>query len=564
MELQQVLTSILIQLNSNKAECNLFLDRANVLNLKLYNPPKPPAFLLKDYIVPVLLRPERQLQLFDWGLTVNYIVPHIDGHLYIKQISQNPEVDMDMEMVRACLRVLKQYEVIDFVDIFQYSNLYKCTPEAMDVLSRTFLSSPFIPTSSSSSSSISSTTLSQIKHSQLLNEAFEFVCKVAKKDSLFTASTNIPLNDHNATLHAQSSTFSRSSSTGATAPNHGTSYSLPKEYHMNIAMSRNSSTSTSASLSSSAGTANVRSPNSTYQHSNPPLQPTHSQQSPYSHQLLHHPPTHVIPSSLSGRMVVPSSYPPIQSSLIKQPSYLQHHFSSSHQSNSQSHTQDAGPVSNNNVNTTVVGTSSSSTPTTKAFTNLKEKRKNEEYRFLKAALAQLYCACHHNNSFGEIVLSKMTMKDKYNCKRTNNDCDNGNRRSRQNPTIDSNASNQRLYCDSKERKGKSKRNQKKEHEEDDKLKRNSASSSSTHFSQTPPRSEPSNLPEYSSKGCKTALEPILTPDEWREALNFFDHRRFITFGVIRGWIRRVHCFPLAYTSMTYPMAESNTTIVGID
>ena len=108
------------------------------------------------------------------------------------------------------------------------------------------------------------------------------------------------------------------------------------------------------------------------------------------------------------------------------------------------------------------------------------------------------------------------------------------------------------------------RNQKKEHEQDDELKRNSASSSSTHFSQTPPRSEPSNIPEYSSKGCKTALEPILTPDEWREALNFFDHRRFITFGVIRGWIRRVHCFPLAYTSMTYPMAEYNTTIVGID
>jgi len=34
--------------------------------------------------------------------------------------------------------------------------------------------------------------------------------------------------------------------------------------------------------------------------------------------------------------------------------------------------------------------------------------------------------------------------------------------------------------------------------------------------------------------------------EWKNVFDHFDHRRLITFGIIRGVIRRVHQYPLAY------------------
>jgi len=549
MELQQVLSTILIQLNSTRAECNLFLDEANALNIKLYNPPNPPAFPLEDYIVPVLLRPEWQLQLFDWDLTVNWIVPHIDGDLHIKQIAQNPDVDMDMEMVRACLRVLKQYEVVDFVDIFQYSNLYECTSEALDILSNTYLSSSSIPTSTSSSLSVSSDALSHYKNAQLLNEAFEFVCKVAKKDDLLAASANIPASDTN---------FSRSSSTAATAPNQGASYSLPKDYYMNIAISRNSSSSPSASLSSSAGTGNIRSPTtSTLQHPSI-VHPHPSHQSPYIHQPLHHSSTSAIPSSLSGRVVVPSSYPPIKKSMPKQTTQFTYNSSSTNQSHSQSHSQDNGAFMPNNAHSNIHTTVAGPTPMSKSFTNIKEKRKIEEYRLLKAALAQLYCVCHRNTSFGDIILSKMSMGKKNNDENVVHDDDN-HESERHEEKINSNIGTDDHQLHSILKKtGQPENDKPKLHgnDYDQEFKSNSASSSN--HNQAPSSSAQKRLFRQSSKEAKTALEPILTAEEWCQALAVFDHRRFITFGIIHGWIRRIHCFPFAYNIYTTTISRNTT------
>ena len=122
--LQSLLCQIFDSLNSNKmAEANILLNEANVLHLKLFKPPKPLTPPVPDFVVPVLLRPEGQLQMFDWDLTINWIVPHIDGVKTTKAISEASEVDL--EMVRACLRVLRHHDVLTFVDIFQYSNHYE-------------------------------------------------------------------------------------------------------------------------------------------------------------------------------------------------------------------------------------------------------------------------------------------------------------------------------------------------------------------------------------------------------------------------------------------------------
>lgn len=55
---------------------------------------------------------------------------HIDGIANARQISKMAEVDL--EMVRACLRVLKHHGMIALVDMFSYSNRYECTEKVAD------------------------------------------------------------------------------------------------------------------------------------------------------------------------------------------------------------------------------------------------------------------------------------------------------------------------------------------------------------------------------------------------------------------------------------------------
>ena len=58
---------------------------------------------------------------------------HIDGTANALQISKKAEVDM--EMVRACLRVLSHHGVIALVDMFFYSNRYECTEKVASLFS---------------------------------------------------------------------------------------------------------------------------------------------------------------------------------------------------------------------------------------------------------------------------------------------------------------------------------------------------------------------------------------------------------------------------------------------
>ena len=61
--IQRHLERLLVSLNSKKWECNLLLNEANVLHLKLFHPPKVPAFPVQEYAVPIFLRRDRQMHL---------------------------------------------------------------------------------------------------------------------------------------------------------------------------------------------------------------------------------------------------------------------------------------------------------------------------------------------------------------------------------------------------------------------------------------------------------------------------------------------------------------------
>jgi len=133
IKIQKLLDKLLMSLNSRSGECNILLDSANMLNLKLFRPPKPPAKPVKDYDVPILLRQNWQIQNCDWDLAINWVVMRIDGVNHTRWISTKSEVDM--ELTRACLRVLKHHGVIALVDMFFYSNRYESTEMAARMLS---------------------------------------------------------------------------------------------------------------------------------------------------------------------------------------------------------------------------------------------------------------------------------------------------------------------------------------------------------------------------------------------------------------------------------------------
>jgi Nitrogen permease regulator 2 len=72
----------------------------------------------------MLLFFHRQTQ-YEWDISINWVSLHIDGISNARQISRKAEIDL--EMVRACLRVLKHHGFIALVDMFCYSNRYECT-----------------------------------------------------------------------------------------------------------------------------------------------------------------------------------------------------------------------------------------------------------------------------------------------------------------------------------------------------------------------------------------------------------------------------------------------------
>lgn len=151
--IQDVLDVMLPSLNSQSAKCHMLLDSTNSLHLQYFPAPKEHPSVIKDYVVPVLLRPESHLYSLGWDLTINWIVPHINGIQNARCIAKSSQVDE--EMVRACLRVLRHHNVLACVDVFRYSNTYESTRKSQLLFGRDMLG--------------------------LMEEAYQFVRKVQKR-----------------------------------------------------------------------------------------------------------------------------------------------------------------------------------------------------------------------------------------------------------------------------------------------------------------------------------------------------------------------------------------------
>ncbi|KAF4046910.1 Nitrogen permease regulator 2 [Phytophthora infestans] len=109
-------------------ECTIPVDTANVVNLKLFPTLQDPASVF-EYQVPVAIRDLRALleNSAEWDLALQQIVPFIDGVRYVKRISL--EADVEIAIVKKCVRQLLYYGCVTLIDIFLHSNIYANTPK---------------------------------------------------------------------------------------------------------------------------------------------------------------------------------------------------------------------------------------------------------------------------------------------------------------------------------------------------------------------------------------------------------------------------------------------------
>ena len=125
--LEQVLPRILEDLNVRGA-CNVPIrinpTYTSQLALKVF-PKLLDAAPVLDFQVPVLIKDLAELVNKDWDLTIQQLLPHIDGSKFVKRIAE--EAGVNTELACRAFAQLSHFHCLSMVDIFQYSNLYACT-----------------------------------------------------------------------------------------------------------------------------------------------------------------------------------------------------------------------------------------------------------------------------------------------------------------------------------------------------------------------------------------------------------------------------------------------------
>jgi len=116
---------------SHTGECIVQLDDFSVLALhvtpRTLDPPE-----VYDFQVPVQIRELEAVVSKDWDLTILRVLEYVDGQRHIKLIAELSGVAV--ALVRRCVRQLLYFRCVKLVDIFQYSNTYRCTPDVVKLV----------------------------------------------------------------------------------------------------------------------------------------------------------------------------------------------------------------------------------------------------------------------------------------------------------------------------------------------------------------------------------------------------------------------------------------------
>lgn len=116
---------------NNYCECMIPIDESNSINIKLfptYAPPPP----VKAWHVPVSTVELTAHMDVNWDLTIQRIVPHIDGINSVRRISEL--ADADFKLTKKAISHLLYYGCLIMVDVFQFSAIYACTAEISSLI----------------------------------------------------------------------------------------------------------------------------------------------------------------------------------------------------------------------------------------------------------------------------------------------------------------------------------------------------------------------------------------------------------------------------------------------
>lgn len=127
--LPSILKEIITDLNNN-GSCSIPIDDINIINLKVIHTNRSPNEV-KPHEVPIFTVERNMILPNKWDLTTQQIIPFIDGFNHVAKIAA--EADIDINIVKACIRNLLYFDVIFVISIFQYSNQYAVTPDIQKI-----------------------------------------------------------------------------------------------------------------------------------------------------------------------------------------------------------------------------------------------------------------------------------------------------------------------------------------------------------------------------------------------------------------------------------------------
>ncbi|KAG0082884.1 Nitrogen permease regulator 2 [Podila epicladia] len=125
--MQNLIEQLIEDLNSY-CECQIPIDSANTINLKLF-PTYPNPAAVYDYQVPISTVNLEALIDVNWDMTMQRITGYINGVSSVKRIAEY--ADVETGLARMCMEHLLYYGCIIMVDLFQFKNIYAVKMEMM-------------------------------------------------------------------------------------------------------------------------------------------------------------------------------------------------------------------------------------------------------------------------------------------------------------------------------------------------------------------------------------------------------------------------------------------------
>jgi len=120
---------------NNYAECMIPIDEVNTLNIKLF-PTLPNPAPVKAWHVPLFTVKIESLMDENWDLTMQRVIPFINGVNSVKKIALL--ADADLNLTRKCIRHLLYYGCILLLDIFSFNAIYAPSAEFTNMIATDF------------------------------------------------------------------------------------------------------------------------------------------------------------------------------------------------------------------------------------------------------------------------------------------------------------------------------------------------------------------------------------------------------------------------------------------